>query len=139
MYYLKKNKMNLDQFTKDFIKIEFVESSNCYGVYPYPLFVEDREGKKIIGALALDNVADCYKVIKRHLSEKSKVIYVAIDFPKILDSDNDFVAIIKIENNQVDVSAIVYNPETGKEIKRVNEDMFIYAIKEQTKQVLKIK
>lgn len=110
--------MRLDEFVKTLVKIEFIEDSNCFGLYPFPMFVETDDEKFELNSLALGgDVLSCYKRFNEYKSQNAKNIYIALDFPKHDDIENDFVAIFSY-NREGDISnvfAITYNNENGEQ------------------------
>lgn len=130
---------NVNDFKEKLVKIEYVESSGCYGVYPFPAFVETKEGETELLSLAFGgNSRLVYDVIQKKLNEGSKRIYFALDFPTILDIDKDFVVVISISNKLEEAFAIPYDNATGETFEIIRESEILNNIIKQTKDVLKI-
>jgi len=100
----------VESFIKSLVKIEFIEDSNCFGHYPFQMFVENKDSTYELHSLALGgNVDSCYKRFAAHKKQSSKRIYLSLDFPKGGDIENDFVTIFTFENNEIGLFAIPYS------------------------------
>jgi hypothetical protein len=121
---------NVEMFIKSMVKIEFIEKSNCFGMYPFQLFSEDIDGKQTVQTLLLGgNVKSCYEIFNNNV-ENCKKVYMALDFPKLGDIENDFIAVFSFENNEYKVIAIPYTTE-GKVLEFIKEAKAIDKIKSQ--------
>jgi len=99
----------VNEFVKRHVLIEYIESSGCYGLYPFQLYVEKLDGQEVIGALALGgNVLAVYQTVSKYIKEGAKKLYLAVDFPATLDIKEDFVAVFSVEDKEVKVFAIPY-------------------------------
>lgn len=129
--------METKDFVEQFIKIEIIENEesdpNVYGLYPFQLIAEFENGKMYINALAVNNVQDCYVRVNDYLSKGAKKIFMALDFPRNLDIDNDFIAIFSIVEDKYDIFAIPYDTETGEVFAEIYSSKLLDAIMEQFK------
>lgn len=128
--------METKDFVEQFIKIEIIEEEsdpNVYGLYPFQLIAEFENGKMDINALAVNNVQDCYVRVNDYLSKGAKKIFMALDFPRNLDIDNDFIAIFSIVEDKYDIFAIPYDTETGEVFAEIYSSKLLDAIMEQFK------
>ena len=129
--------METKDFVEQFIKIEIIENEesdpNVYGLYPFQLIAEFENGKMDINALAVNNVQDCYVRVNDYLSKGAKKIFMALDFPRNLDIDNDFIAIFSIVEDKYDIFAIPYDTETGEVFAEIYSSKLLDAIMEQFK------
>lgn len=113
---------NVQDFVKQLVKVDYVEQSDCYGHYPFSMFVETKDSKFEINALALGgDVAACYRRFKKYLQENAKRVYLALDFPSGGDIKNDFVCVFSFENEEFDVFAIPYKTEDGEILPQIKE------------------
>ena len=125
---------DINEFIRSLVKIEYIQSSGCYGLYPFQMYVETSDKKNKLEALDLGgDVKSCYKIVRERLQEKSNRIYLALDFPAFMDINKDFVAIMSIENSQFDLFAIPYNPNTGEQFEIRREGMFLKALTDEMK------
>ncbi len=125
------------EFAEKLVTIDFVEQSNCYGHYPFQLFVEKENGEFVMCALALGgDVNSCYQNVKKYKNEKANRIYLSLDFPAVLDMENDFVMIFSLENKKIETFAIPYNVETGEKLDIVKEGNFLTNILSDFKKVV---
>jgi len=123
---------SVEEFVKSMVKIEFIENSNCFGHYPFQLFCEDKNGKFEMNALALGgDVKSCYKRFSEYKKQGAKRIYMSLDFPSRGDIENDFVAIFYFENNELNLFAIPYSLEDGKQLDVIKKSDFLDIIKYQ--------
>jgi len=128
---------NIQEFVEKLVEIDFIEQSNCYGHFPFQLFVEKENHEFVMCALALGgDVESCYKTVKQYKSEKANRIYLSLDFPAILDMENDFVMIFYLENEKIEAFAIPYNVQTGEKLDIVKEGEFINNILSDFKRVV---
>jgi len=117
---------NVTEFVDKLVDITLLEEFDCYGHYPFQLFVETSDGKLEMNALALGgDVAACYNRAAKYIHKNAKKIFLSLDFPKVLDSKNDFVAVFSVENGNINMFAIPYNPETGEKYEIIKEGKFI--------------
>lgn len=122
--------MDIQEFKRSFVRIDFQEKLNNYGHYPFQMFVERNDGKIEMAALAMAGTSqDNYRVVKNKIKEGVLKLFVSLDFPKGGDLENDFICIIKVENNCSDAIAIVYNPDNGEEVRTVDKSETLSRIK----------
>lgn len=104
-----------EDFIKSMVNIEYIEDEGVYGHYPFQLFSETKNGDFEINSLALGgDVKSCYLRFLEYKNEGSKRIYLSLDFPQGGDIENDFVAILSFENDNLDLIALPYRTEDGK-------------------------
>ncbi len=128
----------VEDFVEQLVKVEYVEQSECYGLYPFQLFCETKEGKLEMNSLALGgDVISCYKRVKKYLDLESPKIFLALDFPKGGDLIHDFVGVYSVMNGEPSLFAIPYNHITGETYERVYESNQLTIIFEQFKQHIK--
>ncbi|HNX76080.1 MAG TPA: hypothetical protein PLM07_04050 [Candidatus Rifleibacterium sp.] len=123
--------MNAQKFAEEFVTIDFVESSGCYGHYPYQMFVEMADESVEVNALALGDVRQCYSIFASKLAKQAKSVFMALDFPASGDMVNDFVAVFAVENGIVEIFAIPYDPATGDKKEPIKTSHLLTAIKSQ--------
>ena len=102
--------MDKQKFIEQFVEIEWVENSDCFGHYPFQLYVEAGDGNKCI-ALATD-MRGVMEMMDKELKGYEKA-FIALDFPAIDDMKTDFLAILCLSPEKQEISAITYNAETG--------------------------
>jgi hypothetical protein len=108
------------EFIEQLVDIQYVESSNCYGHYPFQLFVETNEEKFEMNALMLGgDVLACYNRVRHYVKIGSKKIFLSVDFPAGGDITNDFVAVFSILEGVVVSLAIPYDANVGTIYKQV--------------------
>lgn len=105
---------NTQEFIEQLVKIEFIEQSDSFGLFPFQLYVEKSDGTFDMNALALGDVKACYKRTAEYIKSGAKKIFLALDFPKGGDITNDFVAIYTIIDNNYEIQALPYNYENGE-------------------------
>lgn len=120
----------VEEFVELMVKIDFIEDSKCYGHYPFQLFVETKDGKFEINALALGgDVASCYRRFAEYKKNDAKRIYLSLDFPKCGDINEDYVVIFSFENGVIDLFAIPYKVEDGEVLDYIKDSTQLYNIK----------
>jgi len=120
----------VEEFVESMVKIDFIENSNCYGHYPFQLFVETKDNKFEINALALGgDVASCYRRFAEYKNNGAKRVYLSLDFPKGGDINNDYVAIFSFEDGVFDLFAIPYNIEDGEVLDYIKDSAQLNNIK----------
>ena len=129
---------SVEQFIESMVKVEFIESSNSFGHYPFQMFAEKKDGTFELSALALGGaVASCYKVFKERKESCAKRIYLSLDFPKGDDIYNDFAAIFTFENEVLDLFVIPYEPETGNTFDIIKKSSHLDLLKDQMLKFIK--
>jgi len=122
----------IEEFVELMVKIDFIEDSECYGHYPFQLFVETKDNKFEISALALGgDVASCYRRFAEYKNNDAKRIYLSLDFPKDGDIDEDYVAIFSFEDGVVNLFAIPYKAEDGEVLDYITESAQLDELKSQ--------
>jgi len=125
------------EFVDNLVKIEYIEDSECFGHYPFQLFVETNDGKFEINALALGgDVLSCYNRVSKYLKEKSNKIFMSLDFPAGGDIEHDFVCIFSIVDDKFDIFAVPYNPENGEIYDEIHESTLLNTILDQFKEIV---
>lgn len=122
---------DVKEFVANLVKIEYIEHSGCFGHYPFSMYVENKESKSILSALAFGgDVKSCYDTFRKHLYDGAKRIYMAVDFPKGGDMLYDFVCVFSCEGTDVvSLFAIPYT-DTGEILTEVTESNVLSQIKE---------
>lgn len=121
-------------FINQFVKIEYIDQSQCYGHYPFSYASETAiSTNKNIGAMAVGSVVDCFKVFAKELKAGQDKIVMAIDFPMILDAPSDFIGIFYTLDNgkTLELFAIPYNPKDGSSFPYLTHQFFIEQLKKQ--------
>ena len=127
---------NVKEFVEQLVKIELMDGEECYGHYPFLLFVETSDGKFEMNALALGgDVESCYNRAKKYFNEGAKKVFMSLDFPESIDINNDFVCIYSIVDGEFDVYAIPYNFETGEIYDEIHESEILDKILEDFKSI----
>lgn len=128
---------NVKEFVDKLVKIDYIDDYNCFGHFPFQLFVETSDGKFEINALALGgNVLSCYKRFKKYLKENSKKIFMSLDFPSGGDIKNDFICIFSAVDGILDIYALPYNTENGETYEEIHTSELLSKILEQFKKEL---
>lgn len=123
---------NVEEFIAQLVKIEFIEDSNCYGHYPFQMYVEMGDGSLEMNALALGgDVLACYRRMSEYINKNAKRIYLSLDFPAGGDIENDFVCIYAYEDGAFSLLAIPYSLEDGKVLAQITQSSQLAKIKEQ--------
>ena len=123
---------SLNNFIESFINLELIDETNCYGHYPFQMFVENEDNTNQINSLALGgDVASCYRLFAKNKNNNAKRIYFSLDFPSGGDIENYFVCVISYENNEINLIAIPYNVNTGERFDIIEESTHLSEIKNQ--------
>lgn len=130
--------MNVEKFIENFVKIDWVESSKTFGLYPFHLCSENKAGELTIGALFLGgDILSCYRTVKDHLQNQNATkVLLAVDFPKHGDMKNDFACIFEVIGDKVQIYAIPYNESTGEVFPLISDSTHLKSILEQFKTVI---
>ncbi len=127
----------LEEFVNQFVKLEIIEDTNCFGLYPFPMVVETKEGAIELNSLALGgDVLSCYKRVKTYKKTEASKIFMALDFPKGGDIANDFVVVYSIVNNEISIFALPYNTENGEMYERIDNSETLTKILTQFKEII---
>lgn len=122
--------MDLKNFIEDFVKISKID--DAFGYYPFQLIAEDENGNISMGSLALGgDVMAVYLATKDFINKGIKKLFLGLDFPKIKDIENDFVAIYSIIDNKLGIILMPYDPFTGETFPMVEESPVIDLLKDQ--------
>ena len=106
---------DLKEFEDKLVKIEFIDHCQSYGMYPFQMFIEHKDGKFTLAYLDLGgDIASVYQVFNDYFKHNPKRIYLAVDFPASNEIKNDFVCIFIYQNGNIMVYAKPYNSETGE-------------------------
>jgi len=125
---------NVKEFVDQLVKIDILEDYDCYGHYPFQLFVETSDGKFEMNALALGgDVESCYKRCGEYLKNGAKKIFMSLDFPANLDIKEDFLCIFSIVDGKFEVYAIPYSTETGEKYEEIHTSELLNKILEDFK------
>jgi len=123
---------NIQNFISQLITIEFISDSQCYGHYPFQMFVETSDGGFELNALALGgDVVSCYRRVASYVKQNAKRIYMSLDFPAGGDIENDFVCIFSYEGGEFELFAMPYDPEDGTMYDLILDSSYLTTIKEQ--------
>lgn len=91
---------DVNEFTEQMIKVDYIEQSDCFGHYPFQMFYEKHDGKASISALALGgDVKACHRLFADVMHGGIKRVYMSLDFPSGGDIENDFVCVFYYENS----------------------------------------
>lgn len=121
---------DLKEFIEKFVKIEYLDHCKSYGLYPFQMFVEDKEGKNNIVSLNLGGeIEKVYHAFMDYYKDSPKRIYMAVDFPAGIDMKNDFVCVFVYELDVLTVYAIPYKIKTGKVLPEIYESELLSMIK----------
>lgn len=106
--------MDFDKFV-EIVKIDFIESSNCYGHHPMQLAAIDKNGKLELNALMHLKINDIKNRIDYYLNKSDfKELFLSLDFPVNDEITNDFVLILHINEKGLVKSLIKqYDVSTG--------------------------
>lgn len=106
---------NVKQFIDQMVKVEYLDHCGSFGFYPFQMFVEDKEEKQHFLCLNLaDGIHKVYEVFTEYFKKQPKRIYLAVDFPAMLEFENDFICYYIYENGELIVNAQQYNAATGE-------------------------
>ncbi len=105
---------DVNQFIKEFIKIEYQTEKGMYGYYPFSMLVEERNGDISICCLAVDGVESAYLSVCKFIEKDPKQIYLALDFPAKEDIKTDFICVYSFVDRDLSLLAIPYDNKTGK-------------------------
>jgi hypothetical protein len=128
---------NVKEFVDKLVKIDYLDNYNCFGHFPFQLFVVTSDGSFEINALALGgDVLSCYKRFRKYLKEDSKKIFMSLDFPSGGDIKNDFICIFSAVDGALDIYAIPYNTENGEKYEEIHTSELLSKILDQFKKEL---
>lgn len=122
--------MNKQEFIES-LKIERINDGD-FGHHPSQLVSIAEDGSTIIAAITNNGVAEKYKIAKLHL-ENSKTFFMSLDFL----IDDDFIAVISMENGEFSIMGIPYSPETGERFPIVESVEILDVILDQFKIFIK--
>lgn len=126
------------EFVDSLVKIDLVDEFDCYGHYPFQLFVETSDGRFEMNALALGgDVHACYKRVGKYMKENAKKIFLSLDFPKGGDIENDFICIFSVVDGDIDIFAIPYSTENGEKYEEIHKSELLDKILDQFKSIIK--
>ena len=128
---------NVKEFVDTLVKIDHQDDFNCFGHFPFQLFVETSDGKFEMNALALGgDVLSCYKRFRKYLKENAKKIFMSLDFPSGGDIENDFICIFSAVDGVIDIYAIPYSTENGEKYEEIHTSELLSKILDQFKKEL---
>lgn len=106
--------MNFDKFV-EITKIDFIETSNCYGHHPMQLAAKDKSDKLELNALMHLKINDIKNRVDSYLNKSDfKELFLSLDFPANDEISNDFVLILHINEKGLVKSLIKqYDVLTG--------------------------
>lgn len=106
--------MDFDKFV-EITKIDFIETSNCYGHHPMQLAAKDKSGKLELNALMHLKINDVKNRVDSYLNKSDfKELFLSLDFPANDEITNDFVLILHINEKGLEKSLIkLYDVSTG--------------------------
>lgn len=111
--------MTHKEFADKYIKIEYIEQSKSFGHHPFVLLAVMPDGKTEFNSMVINGVYAAYARAAHYFQMGATEIYMSLDFPQVLDSGSDFIAIFSITNNDVDgfsasISGVPYDPSNGQ-------------------------
>lgn len=127
---------DVNEFIEQMVKVDYVDQSDCYGHYPFQMFVQKQDDKVSISALALGgDVKACHRLFADEMHNNSKRVYMSLDFPSAGDIENDFVCVFYYENKTHELKkiAITYNSE-GVILKQITESEHLTKLLTQLKE-----
>ena len=106
--------MDFDKFV-EITKIDFIETSNCYGHHPMQLAAKDKSDKLELNALMHLKINDVKNRVDSYLNKSDfKELFLSLDFPANDEISNDFVLILHINEKGLVKSLIKpYDVLTG--------------------------
>ena len=106
--------MDFDKFV-EIVKIDFIESSNCYGHHPMQLAAINKKDELELNALLHLKFNDIKNRIDHYLNKSDfKELFLSLDFPANDEIENDFVLILHINEKGLEKSLIKqYDVSTG--------------------------
>lgn len=123
------------EFVESLVTIDFIESNNAFGHYPFQLYVETEDGKFELNALALDDVRAVYHRVRYYIRKNAKSLFLSIDFPALGDIEHDFVVVISMIGKDGNAYAIPYDTQTGERFPEIHESSVLSGILSQFKLV----
>jgi hypothetical protein len=105
--------MTRDEFIEALVKIEWVDNSNCFGLFPFQMYVEFSDSTCELHSIAITHAGQCYMLFieKILFIDGVSKVFMALDFPATGDITHDFVAVFtgdKSEDTVINVMAIPY-------------------------------
>lgn len=120
------------EFIERLVTIDFREDDNCFGYYPFHLFVETVDGKFELNALDLaGDVLSCYRRARHYVRLNAKSLFLSIDFPAGGDIEHDFVAVISVVGNVISAVALPYETKTGQRFPDIHKSDTLSRIRAQ--------
>lgn len=114
-----------------------MEDDNCFGHYPFQLYVESKNGGIELNALALSgDVFSCYKRVQHYIRKDAKLLFLSVDFPASGDIEHDFVCVISVINGEVSAFALPYDSHTGKRFDVIHKSDHLSGILSQFRSVV---
>ena len=132
--------MTQKEFITKMVDISHLEEYNCYGHYPFQLYVENLNGNREMNALALGgDVKAVYRRAGEYVKKGFKFLHLSLDFPASMDMKKDFVAVFSIIENKLTVIAIPYDVDNGNTFDIITESKVLNDIIENFKTVTNFK
>lgn len=123
---------NVNEFIKGLVKVDSIESVDCFGHYPFQLFAENNNGTAELNALALGgDIKACRRRFNDYKKSGAKKIYMSLDFPAGGDIDKDFIVVVSLEGEEISLLAIPYSTEDGKLFPTIKESDILSKIKSE--------
>lgn len=101
---------------EEIVKIDFIESSNCYGHHPMQLAAINSKGELELNALLHMKLNDIKSRVDFYIKRDDfKELFISLDFPSNDEIENDFVLLLHFQEKSLQESIIKeYDAKTGE-------------------------
>lgn len=121
--------MKLVEFIKQFVKIEYLDEFDAYGLYPFPMCAINNGEMKITSLALGGDVRQCYEKFIAD-AKTHDTVYMALDFPARGDIQSDFACIYTYTNNTLTAVILPYDVNTGVVSNLITESVTLNTLKE---------
>lgn len=111
---------------EEMVKIDFIESSNCYGHHPMQLAAINSKGELELNALLHIKLNDIKTRVNHYLNDNEfKELFISLDFPSNDEIENDFILLLHLQDRTLKESIIKeYDRDTGEIINISSNDNY---------------
>ncbi len=114
--------MNFKLFKETVVKIDFQESRNEFGHYPFQL-ATIKNKQNTLCALDLNRLSDIKKVYFDYVNDGSDEIFLSLDFPSTKIINSDHVIVLHYKNKKIIEAVILEYDVVSGEITRESDGL----------------
>lgn len=111
---------------EEMVKIDFIESSNCYGHHPMQLAAINKKGELELNVLLHFKLNDIKSRVDFCMNRDDfKELFISLDFPSNDELENDFILLLHLQERTLKESIIKeYDRDTGEIINISSNDNY---------------